>query len=246
MKINTKHTLLWAFLFAAAMGFLEAAVVVYLRELYYPTGFSFPLVPLAGDIALVEFLREAATMVMLLGLGILAGRTATEKFAYFMFGFGVWDIFYYVFLKLLIHWPESLLTWDILFLIPVIWTGPVLSPVIVASTMILLALLVTRFTGKRRSTRIGRREWALLAAGAGGVFLAFIWDYSAYILKYYSAAKLWTVPSRDLFDLSIRYIPVSFNWILFGLGELVILAGIGLFYLRNKRARTIEEDQDKI
>ena len=30
-------------LFSIAMGLLEAVVVMYLRELYYPAGFAFPL-----------------------------------------------------------------------------------------------------------------------------------------------------------------------------------------------------------
>ena len=29
-------------IFAVSMGFLEAIVVVYIRELYYPDGFRFP------------------------------------------------------------------------------------------------------------------------------------------------------------------------------------------------------------
>src|SRR6201998_1661345 len=111
--------MIWLTAFSIAMGFLETAVVIYLRKLYYPHGFQFPLVPIDNDIAMVEFLREAATIIMLLGIGIIAGKNTSQKFGIFIYCFAVWDIFYYVFLKLLLGWPESLFTWDILFIIPV-------------------------------------------------------------------------------------------------------------------------------
>src|SRR5690348_14185303 len=111
--------LIWLSLFAIAMGFMESAVVIYLRKILYPGGFQFPLMPISNDLAMVEIFREAATMIMLVGIGILAGRSVKEKFAIFIFCFAVWDIFYYVFLKIFLDWPQSLMTWDILFLIPV-------------------------------------------------------------------------------------------------------------------------------
>ena len=60
---------------------------------------------------------------MLATVGSAAGRTAVGKFAFFLFLFGVWDIFYYIWLKVFLHWPASLLTWDVLFLIPVPWVA---------------------------------------------------------------------------------------------------------------------------
>src|SRR5579859_4688314 len=143
--MKSLHTrMIWLTLFSIAMGFLETAVVVYLRKIYYPHGFQFPLTPVDPDIGLVEFLREAATIIMLVGIGIIAGKNTSQKFAIFLYCFAVWDIFYYVFLKLLLGWPESLFTWDILFLIPVPWVGPVLAPSIVALTMIAFALVTIR------------------------------------------------------------------------------------------------------
>src|ERR1044072_1504154 len=92
--------LVWLTIFSIAMGYLETAVVVYLRKLYYPGGFNFPLVPVTLDIAKTEFWREAATLIMLVGIGVLAGKNKTQRFAYFLLSFAVWDIFYYVFLKM--------------------------------------------------------------------------------------------------------------------------------------------------
>ena len=71
-------------------------------------------------------------MVMLGSVALAVARNLHEWIAAFAIAFGVWDIFFYVFLKLMIHWPESLSTWDILFLIPLPWVGPVWAPVLVA------------------------------------------------------------------------------------------------------------------
>ncbi|CAN5476760.1 hypothetical protein BH10BAC1_BH10BAC1_14060 [soil metagenome] len=125
-------TIIWLTVFSIAMGFLETSIVVYLRKLYYPAGFEFPLVPVPIDIATTEFWREVATIIMLIGAGVMAGKNATQRFVFFLYSFAIWDIFYYVFLKLLRNWPESLFTWDILFLIPVPCVGPVIAPCIVS------------------------------------------------------------------------------------------------------------------
>src|SRR5258706_13054156 len=118
LKIAWKH-FCWLALFSIAMGFLEAAVVVYLRKIYYPEGFRFPLAMMDPQLATIELLREASTVIMLAGVGILAGRSPQQRLALFFAAFSIWDLLYYVFLKLLLRWPESFFTWDILFLIPV-------------------------------------------------------------------------------------------------------------------------------
>ncbi len=235
MSRKTLHLLLWLTLFSMAMGFLESAVVVYLRELMYPGGFDFPLQPITDHLALTEIWREAATLIMLLTIALIAGRNRTEKFAWFLYCFAVWDIFYYVFLKVLLDWPASLLTWDILFLIPVTWTGPVIAPVIVSVTMILLALILIRFTDSGLTVRLHRPEWILLVCGALLVVLSFIWDYSGFILEHSSLREIWTVPRDTLFDISLSYIPRRFNWWLFIVAELLLLFTTGLIYRRLKR-----------
>src|SRR5436190_14320204 len=98
MMSQLKKTILLLSLFSIAMGFMESAVVIYLRELYYPDGFKFPLVPIPPHIALVEFLREAATLIMLVIIGGIAGKNPTQRFCFFLFCFAVWDLFYYIFL----------------------------------------------------------------------------------------------------------------------------------------------------
>lgn len=146
--------------FAFAMANVETMIVVYLRRLYYPEGFQFPLVVIDVPTFLLELLREAATVVMLATFGIAAGRTKAGRFAYFMIGFGLWDIFYYVWLKLILNWPASLLTWDILFLIPVPWIGPVIAPVSVACTLIGMGVVILRLEARGPVLPAGKAVWS--------------------------------------------------------------------------------------
>jgi hypothetical protein len=227
-------TFLWVTLFAIAMGFLETSVVVYLRAIYYPNGFTFPLATMSETLALTEVLREAATIVMLAGVGMLAGKQAVSQFAWFMYAFAIWDILYYVFLKVLLNWPESLMTWDILFLIPTTWVGPVITPVIVSFTMIILSVLIIYFEALYHKIKINYAEWLLLIAGSLILILAFIWDYSSFILEHYPLSKLNTVPQAELYKLATGYVPRKFNWWLFGLGESIIITGIIQFWRRHR------------
>jgi hypothetical protein len=140
------------FLYALAMAYLEAAVVVYLRQAYYPQGFNVPvqlgfpyllfrsdlhLPPFPSWVYVTELGREAATIVMLGAVGFLAGKSLSSRFGAFIFMFGVWDIFYYVFLKAIVNWPPSLLTLDVLFLIPVPWIAPVIIPILISCLFVL-------------------------------------------------------------------------------------------------------------
>lgn len=229
------HFTFWIILlFAIAMGMLESAVVIYLRDILYPEGFEFPLNPLRPDLVWTEILREVATLIMLLGVGILAGRSLAERFAWFLFAFAVWDIFYYLFLWLLIGWPESLMTWDVLFLLPVTWTGPVISPLIAASTMIMFALLLisgNSGTGDPDSVvRISKLSWILLISGSVILIIAFTWDYSGFVLEKLSFRDIWTLPESQVHSMVHEYIPGKFNWGLFSFGEALILSGIFVFW----------------
>ena len=105
-------------IFSIAMGFLEAIVVVYIREIYYPQGFQFPLKEFPQWIIVIELIREICTLLMLGTVAWISGQTFLQRFSVFIFIFGIWDIFYYIALKLFLNWPDSILTWDILFLIP--------------------------------------------------------------------------------------------------------------------------------
>lgn len=134
-------------IFGIGLAFIEAVVVVYLRTLFYPEGFVFPLTNFMIDEYFLKFLRietfrELATLAVLFSSSWLMGKNFRTRSAYFLVIFAVWDIFYYVWLKVLLGWPISLLDWDILFLIPLPWAGPVLAPVIISITMIGAAVLI--------------------------------------------------------------------------------------------------------
>lgn len=124
--------LIWITIFAVAFGLVEAAVAIYLRIHFYPEGFHFPLKVIPTRILYIEVIREVATVVILVMIGSIAGRTRLAKFGAFMVSFGMWDIFYYFWLYVLIDWPKSILDWDVLFLIPIPWIGPVLAPLLVS------------------------------------------------------------------------------------------------------------------
>ncbi|TND08516.1 MAG: hypothetical protein FD123_2312 [Bacteroidetes bacterium] len=234
-------TLLWLTLFSIAMGYLETAVVVYLRKLYFADGFRFPLSPVSPDIAVTEFWREACTIIMLLGAGIMAGRNGAQKFVFFLYCFAVWDIFYYVFLKVLLGWPESLFTWDVLFLIPVPWVGPVLAPCIVAVTMILFTLVTVRLQSQGRSGVTNWTERGLLLTGVAVILVSFMWDYFQFVANNPEAKGMWTLSSdQNLFSEARNYMPEHFNWLLFGCGEFILLGAITLFFMRQvKQPQTV-------
>jgi hypothetical protein len=158
------------------MGLLEAVVVLYLREILYPSGFAFPLVPIPPRLALAEVLREAATLVMLLAVAALAGRTFVDRFFVFAMLFGVWDLVYYVGLYVALGWPKSLLTWDILFLIPVPWVAPVLYPVVVSILLLLGYLGHELLLSRGRSLRPTPAEWGTAILGSLLVILSFCWS----------------------------------------------------------------------
>ncbi|MBL7073732.1 hypothetical protein ISS37_00640 [candidate division KSB1 bacterium] len=213
---------LWVILFAIAMGYLEAAVVVYLRDLFYPQGFAFPLQAMPATLVAVELGRELATLVMLVAIGVLCGRDMVEKLAYFLLSFGLWDIFYYVFLKMILGWPSSFFTWDILFLIPVPWIGPVLAPMIVSLFFIGGGLAVILLRTRGFALALTRVEWTLLGLAALAIVLSFIINY------------------RLVLD---EVVPTAFPWFLYFPG---LLLGLGVFLRTLRKGRVpIEEKSDQ-
>lgn len=223
MKDSLRNRIFWLVAFSLAMGFLEAAVVIYLRELYYPNGFAFPLVLMSDTNAIVELLREGATIIMLLGIGILAGRTPNQRFAFFLSSFAIWDIFYYVFLKAFLDWPDSLITWDILFLIPVPWIGPVIDPIIISITMILLSVCLLYREAQSSNHRLSLKEWLLLMLGSVVVISSWTWEY----LQYSGSV------SNSLTALN-TFVPQTYYWVIFWIGEGLLLLAIYFFLRRTK------------
>jgi hypothetical protein len=159
--------LLFVTLFALGFGFVEAAVVVYLRAatgllpgyggtltevqrlggtaLYPPDITQFP-----KSLLTVEVLREGATMLMLVSVAMLAAARARERSAIFLWIFALWDISYYAGLWTTIRWPASLSSPDVLFLIPVPWVAQVWFPLLVSGlTLVAVGIRRTRDAGLR-------------------------------------------------------------------------------------------------
>jgi hypothetical protein len=165
--------------FSVAMAYMEAAIVFYLRQLYYPDGFVFPLAVVEGKILLIEIGRELCTLVFLAAIGWFAGRRLAERFAMFCLAFALWDIFYYVWLKVMLGWPESFFTWDILFLIPLPWIGPVLSPVLVSLSLIAGSVAIMLRLSEGGMFRPNVREWIIAVGGAWLILLSYMLDTDA-------------------------------------------------------------------
>ncbi len=178
-KNNFIPKLLWLTLFAIAMAYVESAVVVYLRTIFHPEGVIIPLKLIKDYKITVEVFREAATIIMLLTVAHIAGRNIQERFASLMLTFGVWDIFYYVWLKVLIDWPASIFDWDILFLIPLPWIGPVIAPVSISVLMIIFGILIARSSEKGTAFRPAPVSFILALSGVIIVLYSFMCDTGA-------------------------------------------------------------------
>jgi hypothetical protein len=230
MTGRLRRTVIGLFLFGISFGYVEAAVVIYLRALYEPLrqrltpgrapGDLFPLVdrdrmvaeaPETARLLNVEVLREAATIVMLAAAAMLVAGERSLWLPAFSIAFGVWDVCFYLFLKLWIGWPGSLLTWDLLFLLPVPWVAPVLAPVIVSFTIVGCGLAALC-----RPIVIEGRQWAGLILGGALVILSFTWDFR---------------------NVLAGNLPRPFAWWLFLAGELVSLGS----FLRALRRRPVHQ-----
>ena len=201
-------------LFGISFGYVEAAVVVYLRTIYEPIRLQVNPKQAAGDLLPLitheqlratapekvhllgaEIVREAATLLMLAGVALAAAGNRRLWLPAFALAFGTWDLFFYVFLKVLVGWPASLLTWDVLFLIPVPWAAPILAPAIVSVSIIVMGLIALR-----RSVRMHAFHSMALAMGGFLIVLSFVWDAS---------------------NISEGGLPHRFAWAIFVIGEVV-------------------------
>jgi hypothetical protein len=164
-------------LFAVAMAYLESAIVVYLREIWQIGDSLFPVLPMFDPetqrLLVVEVGREFATLVMFVALAYAVARTRVQWWAAILIAFGVWDIFYYVWLEVLLGWPASLAAWDVLFLVPGQMTGPVYAPVSVSALMVLAGVLFLHCENEGGRVRFSGTFWALLVGGFVLILVSF-------------------------------------------------------------------------
>ena len=230
MTNNLSERTRWAIVisFAIAMAWVEAASVFYIRALVdrivpYQAN-PLPQEAMTGTLGYVELWREAATLVMIATLGLLAGRTWRRRAGYAALAFGAWDIFYYVFLRLISGWPRTLLDWDILFLLPLPWWGPVLAPVSIALVMIVWGTLTTQSDDAATDAR-----WTFLTAALGWVGIALA-------LAVFTIDAWRALP--DGRDAVLRVLPTTFNWPLFWVALLLMASPVlhQLAYLPAKKS----------
>jgi hypothetical protein len=171
--------ILWAGLFAVGFAYVEASVVVYLRELLYPHGFGLPLALPPTRTLEVELGREAATILMLVGVSAVAASRFWERCGYFLLLFGVWDVFYYVWLKVICDWPVRLLDWDVLFLLPVPWLAPVVAPLSIALVMVVAGIWLIAIHARSRRFTMPAGAWLAGIAATGMILYSFMYDTGA-------------------------------------------------------------------
>lgn len=211
---NTRtHILIWLTLFALAMAYVEAALVVHLRHLYYahdPLAL-FPLQLLSHSDLAIESGRELATIVMLITIALLSERNPGRRFAVFVYVFAIWDLGYYAWLKLFIDWPQAWREWDVLFLIPWPWFGPWLTPALIA---VLFACWGAWVLLSSCQPRFNRFSISLFVGGGLLVLAAFLLPAAVLLPQGEQAFQ--------------GYKPDSFDWVLFVPGYIAMVSG--LFY----------------
>ena len=212
---------IWVAIFAVAFAWVESAVVVYLRKIYFDGVFSFPLVVVWEEgkhvidpLIKIEFGREIATIIMLLAVGWAAGRNKFQRFCFFMIAFGIWDIFYYIWLYVMVGWPESLMTWDLLFYVPLPWVGPVITPALIAAAMVGAGLLIIYYQERGYEIRWRWYDMAVELACGLLIIVAFCWDWK----------NILQVPG----DIERTGIPSPFAWWLYVPAFLFALVYFGL------------------
>lgn len=208
--MNDKARWLIVVLFATAMAWMESATVVYLRLLVNRVEpYQVDPLPVSVGLGTTELVREAATLLMLIAAGWLAGRNWRSRLGYFVIAFGVWDILYYVFLTIIGGWPQSIFEWDILFLLPLPWWGPVIAPVSIAALMIAGGTLVTQFENVWPS----RTAWLANVTGVVLALVVFMADAIATLSRGADAVR--------------QTLPTQFLWPLFLVALILIAVPIG-------------------
>ena len=205
-------------LYAVAMAYLEAAVVVYLqRALKIEPSTLFPLRDKSslGGFGTIELGREIATLVMLVTVGWLAGRNRLERLAWTSVAFGIWDLGYYAFLWVFIGWPTNLGTFDLLFLLPVPWVAPVLAPMIVSIALVFFGLMTAWRLRRTQELHLKLRHFGALVGGGLVVISSFTYN------------------AGQILDGAI---PRSFAWPIFVAGMALAIVAVAPLLWPNRKA----------
>jgi hypothetical protein len=213
LALLKEKNILLVIIFAIAMAYLESAVVVYLRGMYGIKDLLRDINFQVDAYTFIEIGREAATIVMLSLVSSLAGSNWLKKVGFFFLSFGIWDIFYYIWLYVFIQWPKSLFEWDVLFLIPLPWWGPVIAPILISILLVVIGYLLiveTKF-------KIKKFDWFILFLSVIVILFTFMEDSINIILT----------GEGNLAEVR----PTKFDWVLYSIFLLVWVLTIFKIFL---------------
>lgn len=213
---SVKTRLISVGLFAIAMGLLEAICVVYLRQILLPPDGSLNNIAFSNFDFTIEVIREITTLVMLLTIAILAAYNWRTRLAMFFLAFGIWDIFYYIGLKIFLDWPATILEWDALFLVPVNWYGPVLAPVLISVYFIIVSIIIVLREATGKKLHITKP--------------AILLQLLTFVVWYYSFTKDSSLISE------FGYESATYSWLLFVLGIIFCSVGIFITFRNNSKS----------
>ena len=212
---SVKTRLISVSLFAIAMGLLEAICVVYIRKIIFPPDGNIANTPISEFNFTLEAIRETMTIIMLTTTSILAAFNWRTRLAMFFFAFGIWDIFYYIGLKIFLDWPTSIMDWDTLFLIPVAWYSPVLVPVLISTYFIFGSIFIILHESNGTKLKF--------------CFSVVLLQFLGFLVWFYSFIKDSAIISEN------GYINVKYSWVLFFLGLALGVGSLTIAFLLGKK-----------
>ena len=186
------------------MAYVESATVVYIRRIYGISDLLLDIPAFDPVLAPIEIGRELATLIMLLAVGYAVGKSLQTRVSYTFIIFGVWDIFYYIWLRCFIGWPNSLFETDLLFLIPLPWWGPVIAPMLIACLMVAGGILAVISEDEGHKIKFSVPDWTTLIVGV-------------LIMLYSFMEGALAIMPADVETLA-QLRPTSFNWPIYILG----------------------------
>ena len=219
MKILDSHSiktrLISVILFAIAMGLLEAICVVYIRQIIFPPDGNLANTPISNFNFALEAIRESMTIIMLTTVSIVSAYNWRTRLAMFFLAFGIWDILYYVGLKIFLDWPASIMDWDTLFLIPVAWYSPILVPVLISLYFIIGSIFIILKEGNGTKLRFN--------------FTVVILQFLGFVVWFYSFIQHSSTMSE------IGYANAEYSWALFFLGLILGVSSLTIAFQLGKK-----------
>ncbi len=220
MKILDSHSvktrLISVILFAIAMGLLEAICVDYIRQIIFPPDGNIANTPISDFNFTLEAIRESMTIIMITTLSILAAFNWRTRLAMFFLAFGIWDIFYYVGLKIFLDWPATIMDWDTLFLIPVAWYSPIIVPILISTYFIIGSIFIIIHEGNGTKLKFS--------------FSVVLLQFLGFAVWFYSFVKNSAMISEN------GYINVEYSWALFFLGLIFGISSLIAAFMLGKKS----------